>query len=484
MKIQLVFASYLVNNIMINIPTIPSLSKIHTQPVADITKTWKVGQVLNATAERNANAQGNALMRVGQTILQAKTPIALQAGDSLKLLVKSLGDTPLLKIQTAAATTIQQVTAQIAAQNLKSFIARQMDLTAVLSLSQKIITSPDISKILKQGLIDLNRNLPTVEQAIQAKTLKTLMQNSGVFLESRLKLLPSTIKPGLPPQNTQQSVALLHDVKAQLLRISAQLTSVVPELATKAPMALSKDIQAVIDPLIKQYIKGDISLIKLSTLLSIELPKNQSQLLQQILSRDTLTAADKTLLVGELKKSFTVLLNHLQQQANAKQVQDQLSSLLKNMDMLKELKIGIDGALAKITSQQLTTLTREADSLLLLLFGICLKDKTEEHLIQFRLQQEKPAKDKDVSSWTVELNFNFNELGSVQAKLRLVDNNISTVFRAQRESTVKSISNEINLLNTAFSRIGFEVINLNVTQGSVADTSDLVKGIHLLDEKA
>jgi hypothetical protein len=46
---------------MINISTIPSLSKIRTEPVPDVTKTWKVGQILNATAERNANAQDEVI---------------------------------------------------------------------------------------------------------------------------------------------------------------------------------------------------------------------------------------------------------------------------------------------------------------------------------------------------------------------------------------------------------------------------------------
>ena len=121
---------------MINIQATPSLSKILTEPVADVTKTWKVGQVLNATAEHNANAQSNVLLRMGQSFLQAKTPIALKAGDALKLLVKSPGDKPVLKILTTASPH------RLAAQNLKSFIARQQDLTSLQQLSQKIIESP------------------------------------------------------------------------------------------------------------------------------------------------------------------------------------------------------------------------------------------------------------------------------------------------------------------------------------------------------
>jgi len=470
---------------MINIQSIPSLSKTLTVPVPDVTKSWKVGQVLNATAERNANAQDNVLMRMGQSILQAKTPIALKAGDPLKLLVKSLGDKPVLRIQTT--TNPPQ---QIAAQHLKSFIARQQDLTSLQQLSQKIITSPAMPKILKQQLMDLNRQLPVIEQATQAKTLKKLIQSSGIFLESKLKNLPqdtrrhdarhhNALQHGLLRGGSQQQTVLKQDIKSQLLKISSQLENDLPELATKLPLTTTKNVQSIIDPLIKQFIKGEINLTQLSSLLTIQLPKKHSQLIQQVL-----TTADISLLPKELKNSFTVLLNYLQQQANPRQIQDNLSGLLKTMELLQDLKTGVDGVLAKITSQQLTTLTREADSLLLLLFDIVLKDKTKNHLIQFRLEQEKSAKDQKASSWTVALNFNFKELGPIQARLHLTDNHISTVFRAEQENTAKNISKQINLLDTAFRRIGFDAINLDVTQGSINKPRDLAENVHILDEKA
>ena len=455
---------------MINITAKPSLSKILTVPVPDVTKTWKVGQVLNAIAERNVNAQDNVLMRIGQSILQAKTPVALNAGDAIKLLVKSLGDTPVLKIQTAAIAP-----PRTAALNLKSFIAHQQDLTGLLQLSQKIIEMPSAAKVLKQQLIYLNQQLPGITQATQATTLKNLIQNSGIFLESKINHLQ---------HNTLQNTQLRHDVlnqdvKSQLLRISAQLKSDVPELIAKTQITPSKNIQAVLDPLVKQFIKSEINLTQLSTQLTIQLSKDQSQLVQQ-----ALTLSDKTLIPKELQSSFNAILNHIQQHANPKLIQDNLSGLLKTMELYQELKTGIDGALAKITSQQLTILTREADSLLLLLFDIYFKDKTENHLIQFRLEQEKSEKDANASSWTVALNFNFNELGPVQARLHLTNNHLSTVFCAEQENTANNISKQINLLDMAFRRIGFDAIKLDVTQGSISKPLDLAKNVHLLDEKA
>jgi len=449
---------------MINIPVIPSSSKIRTEVIPDITKTWKIGQVLNATAERNANAQANVLMRMGQTILEAKTPIALKAGDPLKLLVKSLGDRPVLTIQTAAVQRTS--TTRIAAQNLKSFIAQQHNLTGLLQLSQKVIDSPTLPNVLKQQLNVLNLQLPSAEQATQAKTLKKMIQNSGIFLESRLKH---------PQAGTLRHDDLQQDIKSQLLKISAQLKSVAPELTTKPPITTTKNLQL----LINQFIKGDINLLQFTTLLTNQLPKSQLQLIQQALA-----TADKPLLPTELLSSFTMLLKHIHQQVNPRQIQDNLSGLLKTMDLLQQLKTNIDGALAKITSQQLMTLTREADSSLLLLFDLILTDKKENHLIQFRMEQEKLAKDKNNSSWIVSLNFEFKELGPIQARLHLSNNKMSTVFRAEKASTVDNISQQINLLDAAFRDIGFDIINLDVNQGNINQPRDLPESIHILDEEA
>lgn len=453
---------------MLILPPIPSSTAIRTEGIPDVTKTWKVGQVMNATAERNVNAQDTILLRMGQSILEAKTPIALKAGDQLKLLVKSLvGDTPVLKIQTAATDNSSRVIAQ----NLKTFIAQQKDLTGLLQLSQKIIESPTIPKIIKQQLTNLHLQLPSAEQAMQAKTLKKLIQNSGVFLESKLnKQQINTLKVASLNHDIQNQ-----DIKSHLLKISAQLKSVAPELTINPQVNTTKNIPSVIN----QFIQGKINLVQLSTLLTNQLSTGQSQLIQQFLN-----TTDKTLLPKEMLNSFTALLNHIQQQTTPQKTQGELSSLLKTMVLLQELKTNIDGALAKITSQQLTALAREADDLLLLLFDLNLKTEDENHLIQFRLAEEESAQDKNTSGWTVTLNFNFKELGPIQAKLHLADNNMSTVFQAEKESTANNISEQIHLLDTALRDIGFDAINLGIIQGSISQPGDIPEGVHMLDEKA
>lgn len=447
---------------MITIPPLKSFSKIRTELIPDITKTWKTGQLLNATVESDVTANGRLLMRMGQYVLETKTPISLQAGDHLKLLVKSSGDPPVLKILTTADLH------QTAAQNLKSFIARQQDLTQLLKLNGNIFENPAIPKTLKQQLVQLNQILPGVEQAIQAQALKTMIQNSGIFLEAKLY-----------NQKHSQQQTLNQDIKSQLLKIGAQLQSLVPELTAKPPVSTLDNIQTITAALVKQFVEGKINLVQFSVLLTNRLSDNQIGLILQALN-----SADKTLLPKELLAGFTVLLNYIQQQARPQQLLDNLSTLLKTLGLLQELKIDIDGVLAKITSQQLTTLTRDEDGPLVLLFDLILKDKSENHLIQFRLEQENPADEGNDTNWVIDINFSFTELGPVQARVHLTDNNISTMFRAENESTVKTISKQISLLDTAFRSIGFDVVSLDVTHGSITRPRDLPKNVHILDEIA
>lgn len=329
--------------------------------------------------------------------------------------------------------------------------------------------------MIKQQLVNLQLQLPSAEQATQAKALKKIIQNSGVFLESKLNhQQPGALKFGnLAGDNLTQG-NVKQDVKSQLLKISGDLKNLAPELTIKSQMTTAK-----IHSVINQFIKGEINLVQLSTLLINRLSTTQSPLVQQFLN-----TADKTLLPRELLNSFSTLLDHLQQQTMPQKLQAELSRLLKTMDLLQELKTHVDGTLAKITSQQLTALTRETDNLLLLLFDLNLKDKDENHLLQFRLEEEASAKDKNVSDWVVAINFDFKELGPIQAKLHLTNNTVSTVFRAEKENTVKILSEKINLLDQALKDIGFDAVNLGVVQGGISQPRDIPESIHMLDEKA
>ena len=415
--------------------------------------------MLNATAQTDADAQGKALLRIGQHILETRTPVALKTGDQLKLLVKTLGETPLLSIQgtTSEATKI--------ARQLRHFIGHQQDITPLLKLAQASRDNPLLPQDVRQRLADLVSRIPSLEQATTAPGLKRIIQNSGIFLENKLV------------RNETRQIE--QDIKNQLLRISTQIRSELPRLTTAQTSPGSAIEFKALPDVINRFVRGDISLKELSAIFS-SLPKSSSSLVQQVFLTQNTSALPK-----ELVSSFTQLLTYIQQQANPRQIIETLSSQLKSMPLLLELQTSIDSTLAKITSQQLTPLLRDSDNLLLLLFGLPLKDKNENYLIHFRLEQEKRADDPASSNWLVTLNFEFKSLGPIQAKLHLIENHISTLFQAEKPETAQLIKQQINLLHMAFARAGLEPVSIDVSLGKIDTPKDIPgDSIHILDEKA
>lgn len=440
---------------MINIPPIKPSTAIKVDILPDVSKTWKVNQVLNATTEQGGDALSKVVLRIGQHLVDAKTPIALKTGDQIQLLVKTIGDTPLLSIQTDTPMSA------LAINKLRLFIAQQQNLSSFVETVQKLTSDNRIPAEVKTMLNQLVSSLPSKEQLLQPAKLKQIIQNSGAFLEPKLA--------------TQNVTNLQQDIKAQLIKISDTIqTSQMAQISATG----SKDVQA----LVTQFVKGDITIQQFSTQLSHLLTKEQLITLQNHLSdfQKQPLVLSKTDSLFNLNSLFAFLHKHAQN----KQLVDSLLNVLKNYAAITELKLATDNALSSITSQQLTPLTKEADNFLLLLFGILIKDKEHINLIDFKIEEE-PSNDKDnQSSWTVTLNFHFKAMGKFQAKIHLIDKQISAVFTAEQSGTVNLIENNLNLLKQAFKNIGFNDINLDVTQHAINEVLEKPENIQLLDEKA
>ena len=437
---------------MINIPPIKPSAEIKMERLPDVSKTWKIGQVLNATVESGGKELHKILLRIGQQQVEARAPLALKSGDSIKLVVKSLGDTPLLSI----LANVDRST--IAAEKLRSVIARQQDITDLIRQAQKLVNRDNLSPPLKNLLQQLLKQIPSSEQLSQARQLRTSIQNSGVLLEPRILKQPEAVQA---------------DIKSTLLKISDDLQK------NDLPQLRGSDGKIVdIDTAIRRLIKGDITLRQLVSTLTASLNKTELTAIQNYMS------SKDAMLPPSLALSLPQIFQHLQQQPNARQLMDNLFSLLKNLPAVQELKTALDGALAKLTSQQLMPLTREAETPLLLLFDLPVKDKNQLQLFQFRIEEETGGSEKKHSSWTITINFNVEPLGAVQAKLHLIDDQISTVFRAEKTATVAIIQQHIDLLEQAFSRAGLQVTKLDVIAGQATPPRQLPDSIHILDEQA
>lgn len=434
---------------MVNIPIIPPATELHTELLPDISQTWKVGQVLNATVERGGENLDKILLRIGQQILESKTPLPLKTGEQIKVLVKALGEAPLLSILT------QPTTAQLAASQLRPFINQQPDWKPLIELALKMLSGNQLPAAARPVLQNLIQQIPNVEQLSQPASLRQLVERSGIMLE------PHLARP--------RDLNIEHDFKALL----QQLDKI---LQTYSPVAgrSTQSEQAV--RLIETYLRNPLLPLP-------RLAQELGALINPADMRHLLAAVEARRFDNPLTTAVMQLFAHVQKQQGTAAL-EHLLRLISDQNNIGELKAALAQAVSHISQQQLLPLLRDADSALLLLFGLPIRHDNETHWINFRIEREKQSASQDSAGWHVTLNFDITALGPMQAKLYLQGKQLTTIFRASQSTTQEKIRRHFPLLQQALQRSGIEVIKLEVVAGNIESPQPITTDVHILDEQA
>jgi len=466
---------------MINIPPIKQSSAVKTELITDVTKSWKVGQVLNATTQRGGEALSNVLIRVGQHTIEAKTPVTLQNGQDIKLLVKSLTDNqsanqvvklPLLSI--IETSPVINDSSKLAALKLRQFIAIQQSFSQLQQLANELTsnkTSTDkLPDALKNLLNNLQNTLQLSSKGISPAQLKQQILNSGIFLESKLQ----------QPQTPANEKSFINDFKYQLLTIKAELSRLIPAKEADAKQTLTPQQLNQLHTLIKEYASspGPTRLVELTDKLITLLPKTSLTQITSLLGGKT----TELVTLNEIQSLAKLIITTSQQHGLqlSKQLQEQLHYRL----MLLDLNLQIEQSISKITSMQLQPMSREGDNMVLLLFNLVFKDNHERFDIDFRIQQENEHDESSDENWSVTLTFNFKTLGKVQSIIHLHGNQVSSMFHTELDTTAEKIKQLLPLLESALKKTGLNLVNLSVDNKLHKNKPFVGDQVNLLDEKA
>ncbi|MCW9046622.1 MAG: flagellar hook-length control protein FliK [Gammaproteobacteria bacterium] len=466
---------------MINIPPIKQSSAVKPELIPDITKSWKVGQVLNATTQQGGEALSKVLIRVGQHTIEAKTPVTLQNGQEIKLQVKSLTDNqstnsvlklPLLSI--IETSPVVSDSNKLAALKLRQFIAIQQSFSQLQQLANELTsnkTNTDkLPETLKNLIGNLQNTLQLSSKGISPAQLKQQILNSGVFLESKL----------LQPQTSATEKSFINDFKFQLLAIKAELSGISPanEPATKQPLTPQQLNQ--LQTLIKEYASrpGHAQLVELTDKLLTLLPKTSITQIISLLGGKT----TELVTLNEVQSLAKLIIKTSQQ--HGLQLSQQVQELLQYRLMLLDLNLQVEQAISKITSMQLQPMSREGDNMVLLLFNLVFKDNNERFDIDFRIQQENESAENNADNWSVTLTFNFRTLGKVQSIIHLNGNQVSSVFHTELKATADKIKQLLPLLEAALKKTGLNLVNLSVDNTLLNNRPFVSDQVNLLDEKA
>jgi len=439
---------------MFNIPPIKNTEAIKAEILPKLVKTWKVGQILYGRAEAGATANSQVVLRIGEQRLQAQAPIDLKAGDNLKLLVKELGEPPLLSIQGTANKN------PLAVEQLKLFIAQQTDMQTTLKRLKSLQNNPQLPASLRQSLNKLLQQLPDIQQATQAPALKNLLKNNAIFLESQLlKNVGGTLQ---------------NNFKALLNKLQEALFDYAPHLTSNK---LNQKSIVSIENLFKQFANNAINIKQLIDSIITNLPSAQ---LNNIFHAIIQNEVHK--LPNEFQQIIKQLLNFIQQQNKPQNLVNHLNQQLQHQAVLQELSMSLDSLLNKITTQQLIPLSRDLDNSLLLIFSLLFKDNKDFYPIDFKIE-ESPSKAKSgKKDWLINIKFEFSSMGIIQARVHILDNQVSTFFQAEKLSTVSIIQQQLPLLEDALQQAGFNIMQFNIEQHKIKQQPDYPSGIHILDE--
>ena len=348
------------------------------------------------------------------TKLSLETPLALPVGSLLSAQVKgaqALSFLPLSGRLDQLELSQQLQTQQGRQGSLEGLLKNLQNLTAAGTASTPGGALPET---LRGSIDKLLGALPDMQQMSSAKGVAQALADSGVFLEAKL------LEGKLP--------ALTQDLKANLLRLVAQLLPALPGATSAALLASgSQSSLAQVLPMFVRNLLGNLGQAgSRQQVGNFPLPSRLAQNLE----------AD-----GDLEN-----LLRLAAAAVSRLQTHQLSSLAQT-------QIGPEGNL--LTTWQLE---------------IPMRNQQELVPVQAKIQRDespkKGTKEPAETLWRVELAFDLPPLGPLQVQAQLARGSVSSQLWAELPSTANLIASELNHLRERLTDAGLNVGELACRQGT------------------
>lgn len=336
--------------------------------------------------------------------LNVETPLPLPIGSLLTAQVQGSQSLNFLPL----SGRLDQL---VLGQQLAAQQGRQGSLEGLFKGLQGMAQQDGLPTELRASIDKLLGMLPDGKQLGSAEGLAKAMEQSGVFLEAKLL--------GGQSQNLPQ------DLKANLLRLVAQL---LPTLPGGGPMPAASAGNALAQAL-PAFVRNALGAIgqvnQRQQAMSFPLP---SRLLQSM---------DEEADLETLLKLAAAAVSRLQTH--------QLSSLAQ------------------------TQMTPEGNLLTTWQLELPMRNQHDVVPLQVKLQREEPGnesrKEQKETLWRIELAFDLDPLGPLQVQAQLLRGSLSSQLWAERADTARLIDQELDNLRQRLLGAGLEVGELSCRQG-------------------
>lgn len=376
---------------------------------------WQVSQLIQAVITKITEKQ----LFLDIQGVKANTPkpanLDLQVGDILKMQVEQLKPLPQFRIvrlqSTSNVNLPNQAVSNILSQN--SAIAPLLKNLSFVANRPSLRPSP-LSAETNAAVRDLFKNLPSVFNLKTAQQVKNHMENSGLYIESKIKNeILSSIQHMQLNKISSDKVSvnirpLLNlDLGAQLHRLADLVKT---QLASQQNIAKPTNPVVISKPIPHQ----------------VNRPPTEQVSLQNITQRDE---AMQTFL-RQIESSLT----HLQQ-------------------------------------TQLQNLNESQANRPLWLMELPIKNGQEIDLFELKISQDEThqTEDDEQKVWNVTLTFDLNGLGKVKAHIKMQNEHISAQFYSEKMETLSLFRENFSLLRSKLNSSGFNVGNIECAQAKLTN---------------
>ncbi len=383
------------------------------------------GQLLHGTA-LSETIEGAMQLRIGVTRLTAQTTLSVKPGQPLLLQVEKTGELPELRVLTLPSQKA------LTAMALKSTLPRQQPLPRLFQALSQTLAKPDST----------STPLPTpVRQAVEQLINQVVKLNDPQFKTVLSRALPMS-------GNQTESLLLQGKVNSQDLKLNLmRLVGLVRSFINPSPPMTGG----------QQSTPGT----------GTPPPGTPPQTLPQTIPQtNALTVPQSPTPVPA------------QPPATAAEPNPTVKLLL---DLFKHL----DGAVARIQTNQLHSLATEDSGRPIWQFELPVQQENGIDLFQFRITPDAHHGRKELASgWRLTLHMNLSPLGPMKVQLHLVGERVSTVIWSENPETSQRVVNHLDTLRRGLEAAGLEVSKLAAYQGSAANEQELPSDHTLLSEKA
>jgi flagellar hook-length control protein FliK len=369
----------------------------------------------------------------------------LQPGQILRGMALSENKNGLIRLQIGVTRLIAQTTLQVPTGQV---LTLRVDKTGKLPELQ-VLTSPSLEQVksaaLKQ-ILPRQQPLPQLFEFLTQVTTDTTQANR----------LPPAVKQAM--QGVLARVVPLEDpgFKAQLSQ-ALQLSGTQTEAGLINRQIFSNDLK--------------LNLLRLIGLIKplISSPSGQTEqarTLQQVLRLQGFNPAQQPLSPGTMPPAAT-------------EESTPTTKLLLNL--FKHL----DGAVARIQTNQLSSLPTEDSNRQVWQFELPIRQESGLDLFHFRISRDAVKKGETIGyMWNLTLHMNLSSLGPMRVKLSLVGETIATTIWSENPRTASLVKQHLERLRTGLESTGLEVSKLDAFQGSAGLENELPNQQTLLSEKA